>query len=214
MKRDENEKREERSGSDIMKERERVEKCRKTKKIRQTNYLLTIRKIPVGRIIPSEVQNLIRVFNYLHDSNSMFRSASFKSKLIFGRIVQASYHLFCRWWCSLFVKFLLKRRRARGLSTSFGFPKWEYAVSASVPLSDGLVFTPPFRFSASGLLGALSSISPLGERDRERKQRREEKRREEKRREEKRREEKRGEERRGEERRGEDEREDKEIKRK
>ena len=40
------------------------------------------KKIPFGRIIRSKVRNLIRVFNYLHDSNSNFRPTGIISDLI------------------------------------------------------------------------------------------------------------------------------------
>ena len=41
------------------------------------------KKLPVGRIIPpffSESSESDRVFNYLHDSNSIFRAAGIKSE--------------------------------------------------------------------------------------------------------------------------------------
>ena len=46
------------------------------------------KKIPVGRLIRSKVQNLTRVFNYLLDSNSNLRPARINSELISGRILQ------------------------------------------------------------------------------------------------------------------------------
>ena len=50
-----------------------VEKCLKPKKLRQTNHLMVIRR----KFLPDEffVRKFTRVFNYLHDSNSIFRPA-------------------------------------------------------------------------------------------------------------------------------------------
>ena len=80
MKRDRDERRE------IEMEREErrndfVEKSQ-TRNIRQTSYLIMIRQIPFGRKIRSKVQNLTCVFNYLHDSNSIFRPAGINSELL------------------------------------------------------------------------------------------------------------------------------------
>ena len=48
------------------------------------------KKIPLGRIIPPfffESSESDRVFNYLHDSNSIFRAAGFNSETFSGGTV-------------------------------------------------------------------------------------------------------------------------------
>ena len=58
------------------------EKNVSNQKKRLTNCHIMIRKNPYGRIIRTKVQNLTRVFNYLHDSNSIFRPAGNNSELL------------------------------------------------------------------------------------------------------------------------------------
>ena len=90
MKRDTIEKREEEreERETYYEKRQRVEKCLKTSKLRQTNCLIMIRKKKtVWRNIRSKVQNLTRVFNYVHDSNSIFRPARINSEIISGGTV-------------------------------------------------------------------------------------------------------------------------------
>ena len=52
------------------------------------------KKIPFGRIIPPfffESSESDCVFNYLHDSNSIFRVGGIKSENVFGRTVKVCY---------------------------------------------------------------------------------------------------------------------------
>ena len=62
---------------------------------RLMNQPKMFRHIPFVRIIPhfpSKVQNLT-VFNYLHDSNSIFRAAGMNAETFFGRTVRVSHFL-------------------------------------------------------------------------------------------------------------------------
>ena len=63
------------------------------------------KKIPFGRIIPQfffESSESDRVFNYLHDSNSIFRARRMKSENVFGRTVVA--HTVYQKWLDIFPK--------------------------------------------------------------------------------------------------------------
>ena len=60
-----------------------VEKCLKTTDFLEALFHNDSKKIPVGRIIRSKVQNLTSVFNYLPDSNSNFRPARLNFRIIF-----------------------------------------------------------------------------------------------------------------------------------
>ena len=59
--------------------------------IRQMNYLKMFRKKSLSDELfhhfSSKVQNLTRVFNYLHDSHSIFRARRINSEWVFGRTV-------------------------------------------------------------------------------------------------------------------------------
>ena len=57
-------------------------------KIGQTNCYIMIRKRKtVERIIRSKVQNITRVFNCVHDSNSIFRPAKINLERVSARTV-------------------------------------------------------------------------------------------------------------------------------
>ena len=76
-------------------EREEMKKCffflkmsQNQKKKRQTNLSHNdSKKETVGRIIRSKVQNITRVFNYVRDSNSIFRPAGINLERVSARTV-------------------------------------------------------------------------------------------------------------------------------